>query len=188
MFFFFIIPVVMTGNDSVGLTTAGQNKGFGGTQPKMRLTKIEEDDVNNIGINATVLTLKFGNVQSMQFLSPDVGPGWMSPEQQEATRRDRPSGKMKKTQQEVADLNKDLQAKGVLGMGDKKELQLLCTLNDVPIEMPMQGIVEGWEGKAKGMLQILFGCGHIDQSKISKYTVDQRNDAFGNLTTLRLPR
>jgi hypothetical protein len=38
-------------------------------------------------------------------------------------------------------------------MGDKKEVQRLCTLNDVPIEMPMQGIVEGWEGIAKRMLQ-----------------------------------
>jgi hypothetical protein len=30
----------------------------------MRLTEIEEDDGNNIGINATVLTLKLGNVSS----------------------------------------------------------------------------------------------------------------------------
>jgi hypothetical protein len=59
---------------------------------------------------------------------------------------------MKKTQRKVADLKKYLQAKGVSGMGNKKELQCLCTLNDVPIGMSMQGIVEGWEGKAKGML------------------------------------
>jgi hypothetical protein len=45
-----------------GLTATGLNKGFGGAQPKMRLTEIEEDDVNNIGINAAVLTLKLGNV------------------------------------------------------------------------------------------------------------------------------
>jgi hypothetical protein len=66
-------------------------------------------------------------------------------------------------------------------MGDKKELQQLCTLNDVPIEMSMQGIVEGWEGKPEGMLQILFECRHADPSKISKYSVDRRNDASGNL-------
>jgi hypothetical protein len=49
-------------------------------------------------------------------------------------------------------------------------------------------IVEGWEGKAKGMLQIFFERGHIDPSKIAEYTVDGRNDAFGNLipeTSLR---
>jgi hypothetical protein len=51
------------------------------------------------------------------------------------------------------------------------------------IEMSMQGIVEGWEGKAKGMLQILFECGHTDPSKIAEYNVDGRNDAFRNLIT-----
>jgi hypothetical protein len=60
-----------------GLTTTGLNKGFGGAQPKMRLMKIEEDDIDNIGINkATVLTLKLGNVKYMQFLPPDVGLCW----------------------------------------------------------------------------------------------------------------
>jgi hypothetical protein len=96
------------------LTTTGLNKAFGGAQPKMRLTKIEEDDVNNIGINATVLTLKLDDVQSMQFFPPDVSPCWMPPTQQEATRKDCPSRKMKRTQRKVANLKKDLQAKGVL--------------------------------------------------------------------------
>jgi hypothetical protein len=45
----------------------------------------------------------------------------------------------------------------------------------------LQGIVKGWKGKVKGMLQIVFEHGHVDPSKISKYTVDQRNDAFRNL-------
>jgi len=76
----------------------------------------------------------------------------------------------------------------VLGMGDKKELQRLCVLNDIPIETTMEGIIEGWEGKSKGMLQILFERGHINPSKIAEYTVDGKNDAFGNLdprTSLR---
>jgi hypothetical protein len=84
----------------------------------------------------------------------------------------------------------------VLGAGDKKELQELCALNDVPIFVQTNGIVEGWEGKAKGMLQILFERGFLDPSKIANRdlskitdcTVDGRNDAFGNLlpeTSLR---
>jgi hypothetical protein len=44
----------------------------------------------------------------MQFLPPDVGPFWMSPPQQEAMRKDRLSGKMKKTQRKVANLKKVL--------------------------------------------------------------------------------
>jgi hypothetical protein len=38
-------------------------------------------------------------------------------------KKDYPSSKMKKIQHKVADLKKDLRSKGVLGMGDKKELQ-----------------------------------------------------------------
>jgi hypothetical protein len=171
-----------------GLTTTGLNKGFGGAQPKMRVSTIADNDVNNIGIYATELTLKLGDVQCMQFLPSDVGPCWMSEEKREATRKDRPSGKTKKIQRKVADLKKDLQAKGLLGLGDKKELQRLCLLNDVPFEMSMEGIIEGWEGRAKGMLQILFERGMIDPLKMTDYTVDGRNDAFGNLmveTSLR---
>ncbi len=54
-----------------GLTTTGLNKGFGGAQPKMRDTKIGADDV---GKYATGLTLKVGELQSLQFLPHDVGP------------------------------------------------------------------------------------------------------------------
>jgi hypothetical protein len=67
-------------------------------------------------------------------------------------------------------------------MGNKKELQRLCSRNDVPIETSKMGIVEGWEGKAKGMLQMLFEHGRINPTGMSEYTVNGRNDAFGNLT------
>ena len=92
----------------------------------------------------------------MQFLPSDADPCWMSGAQREATRKDRPSGKTVKSARRVAELKKDLQAKGVLGTGDRKELRQLCALNDVPIFIESPGISEGWEGKAKGTLQILF--------------------------------
>jgi hypothetical protein len=66
-------------------------------------------------------------------------------------------------------------------MGDKKESQRLCSGNEVPIETSKMGIIEGWEGKAKGMLQMLFERGRIDPTGMSEYTVDGRNDVFGNL-------
>jgi hypothetical protein len=171
-----------------GLTTVGLNKGFGGAQRKMRDAEIGKDNME-VGIHATELTLKPSEVQSLQFLPADIGPCWMSPAQREATRKDRPSGKTVKSVRRVAELKKDLQAKGVLGTGDKKELQQLCASNGVPISFQTQGISEGWEGKPKGMLQILFERGKIDPSKIlnrelnqiTEYTVDGRKDAFGNL-------
>jgi hypothetical protein len=95
-------------------------------------------------------------VQSVQFAPTDDGPCWMNPAEREDTRKDRPLGKTTKSARRVAELKKDLQAKGVSGAGDKKELQQLRALNDVPISVETNGIIEGWEGKAKGMLQILF--------------------------------
>ena len=149
-----------------GLTTIGLNKGFGGAQARMRDSKIEE-----VGPNRTPLTLKVGDVQQMQFKIDDVGPCWMSAAQRESSRNDRPSGKTKMTKRNAADLKRDLQGKGVLGLGDKKELQRLSTLNNIPIEMSVETIIEGWAGKSKGMLQILFERGYIDPTKMDEYSV-----------------
>jgi hypothetical protein len=57
-----------------------------------------------------------------------------------------------------------------------------------PVQMTMPEITEGWEGKPKGMLQILFERGFINPERMTEYTVDGRNDVFGNLvadTSLR---
>jgi hypothetical protein len=54
-------------------------------------------------------------VQSMQFAPTDDGPCWMNPVEREDARKDRQSGKMIKSAGRVAELKKDLQAKGVLG-------------------------------------------------------------------------
>ena len=47
----------------------------------------------------------------------------------------------------------------------------------------MPEITEGWEGKPKGMLQILFEQGFINPERMTEYSVDGRNDVFGNLVT-----
>jgi hypothetical protein len=71
-----------------GLTTGILNKGFGGSQTNMRELKIEADNEGNLGLHATKLTLKLGNIQSMQCLSTDDGPCCMSPAQRLATKID----------------------------------------------------------------------------------------------------
>ena len=169
-----------------GLTTKGLNKGFGGSQPTMRPTIIEDC----MGSYSTATTLKPGEIQALQFSIMDAGPCWMSQDEREATRKDRPSrtGTMITKQRLVVDLKKDLTEKGVLGTGDKREVQRLCVLNDIPVTVSKTRIVEGWEGKSKGMLQILFERGHVDPEMFPQYTVDGRLDGFGNLipeTSLR---
>ena len=59
-------------------------------------------------------------------------------------------------------------------------MQKRCRQAGVPVEITTEEVTEGWEGKPKGMLQILFERGFIDPLRFSEYTVDGKNDAFGN--------
>ncbi len=58
-------------------------------------------------------------------------------------------------------------------------MQELCKQHNLPTEVIEQKIVEGWEGKQKGLLQILWERGFVDVENLSAYTVDGRKDAFG---------
>ncbi len=63
--------------------------------------------------------------------------------------------------------------------GRKDELQILCKQNNIPIEEELDEVVEGWEGKPKGMLQILWERGFGDPSrKKEDYTLQGKKDAF----------
>jgi hypothetical protein len=42
-------------------------------------------------------------------------------------------------------------------------------------------IIEGWVGKAKGSLQILYEGGWIDASRLGDYTIAGKKDAYGQL-------
>jgi hypothetical protein len=91
--------------------------------------------------------------------------------------------KLKTTNCLAPDLQKDLYAKGVHTGGNKKELQKRCKEAGISVQITIQEITEGWEGKPEGMLQILFERGFINPERMSEYTVDGKNDAFGNHVT-----
>jgi hypothetical protein len=55
-----------------------------------------------------------------------------------------------------------LQAKGVSAKGTKDELQILCKNQGIPIAEELDEVVEGWENRPKGVLQILWERGFID--------------------------
>ena len=65
--------------------------------------------------------------------------------------------------------------------GNLKDLQILCKTNNLPISCEVPIIDEGWEGKSKGMLQVLWERGFIDPEKTDQdYTVNGEKDGFGN--------
>jgi hypothetical protein len=161
-----------------GLCVNSMRKGFGGKQSVMRESKIELAEY--LGQFGGLLSV--GASQTMNFVPSDAGPYWMTKAEKHSNRKDRPSGKKIKRFQNKGDLLKELQSRGVLANLRKDELQILCKQKNIPIEEELDEAVEGWEGKPKGMLQILWERGFVDPSKKKEdYTLQGKKDAFGKV-------
>ena len=124
--------------------------------------------------------LQPGQTQHLTFQPDDVGPCWMTPAEQEASRHDTIIGVPKETQRSHAQLIFDLAAKGANTKGkNKSDLVLLCPQYQVPTSTQISRVKEGWEGKSNGLVQVLWERGLIDGTKLNSYTLTGRKDAFG---------
>ena len=71
---------------------------------------------------------------------------------------------------------------------NKRELVELCTKNAIETKELIERKKVGWVGKSKGLLQVLWERGFIDETSIEKYKLTGKNDDFGivdNSTSLR---
>ena len=170
-----------------GLSVTKVNKTAGGVQPKMRQSKMETEEF----LGPFPATLQVGDCQQMVFQDGDMGPFYKSELERAATKFDRRTGASTSKMRKKEAMQNDLKAKGVSAKGNKVAIVELCKQNNVPYKVVTETIKEGWQGKPKGMLQILWERGFIEQepSKAeSFYTNDGKKDAFGNLipgTSLR---
>jgi hypothetical protein len=167
-----------------GLNAANMGKSFGGTQAKLRDTHIKEEKGYLVPFPAT---LKVGDVQHMKFDPTDDGPFWMDAATRGKTRKDVIlSGAKKKRMFRKDELRQMLIAKGLTMKGKLKDLQAAAQLNGIPIEEVKEKVIEGWENKAKGLLQVLWERGWIDP-QVNKpyhyYTINGKKEIFGNLQT-----
>ena len=71
----------------------------------------------------------------------------------------------------------------VSATGNIKNITLLCRTSNVPVEELVPKTLQGWQGKPKGMLQVLWERGFIDVTNINQYTVGGRKDEMGVLQT-----
>jgi hypothetical protein len=138
-------------------------KSFGGAQRKMRDTMIKQEHGY---LEPYLCLLNPGDTQSMVFKDTDNGPFWMSRAEQEKTSH-----------------NKIIQ--------DKTKTQTLrrAEENGICSKVTSAKVVEGWEGKAKGLLQVLWERGFINATNLENYTMNGRQDACGILipdTSLKL--
>ena len=102
----------------------------------------------------------------MVFQESDAGPFWMSAEEREAKRHDKvKEGTTSTRTLQLEELKTLLQEKDLLARGKKTELIKRCEDNGIRTIEIKQKIEEGWQGKPKGLLQILWERGWIDANK-----------------------
>lgn len=123
-----------------GLSVNRLSKYFGGQQPKMRDSMMKTAEY----FGPFNRNLEVGETQHMVFQETDDGPFWMTDQERQENKYDRP------------------------------------TERTIEIEIPV--IKEGWAGKPKGMLQILWERGWLDPSVDPQaYTIAGKKDLFGNV-------
>ena len=161
---------------------------YGGAQPVMRNTIIREEE-GYVGTHFPRL-LNVGDTQLMIFLSQESGPWYLSSQQREAQRKDQATGKSRRIERSKKLLVKAMSEAGV-DITEKrgytrKELQTFARLNGVDTFEEKQGVIGGWEGKPKSLLQALWERGLILEELLDKYTLDGRKDAMTGKIDLKL--
>ncbi|KAI2512571.1 hypothetical protein MHU86_1790 [Fragilaria crotonensis] len=103
---------------------------------------------------------------------------------------DRPTGKTKVVERSKKVLLEALKDKGVTPLQQqrrytKKELQDFARNNGIDVVDVKEQIAPGWEGKPKGLLQVLGERGLIDRASLEQYTLEGRKDAITGIVDLR---
>ena len=149
-----------------GLNVEEMSVRYGGSQPKMRNTTI-----NKIGIYPC--QLKVGDTQSLTFTYGDAGPFYLSDEEREGLKFDVFSGEKKTKQKTKKMLVDEIKMTGyqIQGHLSKDELERIAALKNVELTNGHCVKKEGWMGKSKGLLQILWERGFIDENNINLYSL-----------------
>jgi hypothetical protein len=169
------------------LRIEGMNKGYGGEQNIMRESIIKGED-GYLGPHNCKLSV--GDIQSMVFRSTNNGPYWMTPEEREQTRKDHFGTTVTTKEHTKPHLIELLRQRGIENAkGSKKQIRNMAERAGISLTYQKQDVLQGWEGKAKGMEQILWERGWIDPSQDRRtYTVIGKKDSMGALrkdTSLR---
>jgi len=81
-----------------------------------------------------------------------------------------------------SELELELRGKGISTMGkNKRELVELCQHHNIAIKKAVEKVKEGWEGKPKGLLQVLWRRGLIDGNNLKQYSLTGKKDDLGTV-------
>jgi len=116
----------------------------------------------------------------MLFRIDDTRPFWMTQAERDQKPHDLVLEGQTITRQYTKDeLLKQLRQRGILAKGKKQAIQSKAQEHNLPIEETKANVIEGWENKPKGLLQVLWECGFIDELRLEKYTFIGKQDSFG---------
>ena len=160
-----------------GLNVEKMSKSFGGrAQRKMRETKIKQSQ-GYLGPHSP--KLQVGDTQSMVFSATDSGPFWMTAVQRADTRYDQVLDEPITREFTKDELVRALKERHVSAKGKKAAIQKIAQDHGLPLHETKTKVIEGWEGKPKGLLQILWERGIVDESRLSEYTMNGRQNGYG---------
>ena len=81
-----------------------------------------------------------------------------------------------------SELEISLKGRGISTKGkNKRELVVLCKQNQIAVTKNAERIKEGWEGKPKGLLQVLWERGLIDGNNLKRYALTGKKDDLGTV-------
>ena len=170
---------------SNGLDAHSMNKSYGGAQPNMRESIMKQHD-GYFGMHSR--TLEVGDTQSFTFSSTEDGPFWMDHAERELNRHDRilpsPPGPSRMRNKTISELKAELAPFDILN--DRRnyrlvELQEHARNKGIETRVVRTREKKGWEGRPKGLLQVLWERGWIDEAQRDKYTMDVATDGDGEV-------
>ena len=139
---------------------------WGGKQDKIRSTKIKE-------VGPYHSKLRIGKEEKVIFIEADDGPFYLSDNHCWNQRYDRDIDKRQIMTKMKKEIKKELKEKGhvIRGHCGKEELDDLAKRNGIALTYKNTMVEEGWLGKPKGLLQVLWERGWIDETKINDYSL-----------------
>jgi hypothetical protein len=161
-----------------GLDANAMAKNYGGNQSTLRDAPIYQEE----GILGPFpRKLSVGQVQKMVFQDTDDGPFWLTPADRAAKRMDTTRPNTEDTRDKTkAALYDELTAMGValpkyINRITKASLRELAARHNVALTVTSHKVEEGWVGKAKGMFQVLWERGWVDEARWKDYRLVARD-------------
>jgi hypothetical protein len=176
-----------------GLDATKVNKGFGGEILRNSMIEEKYGYLGAFHKLSNPRMVSIGHEQTFVYSSPDDiknGPFYLTDEQRELTRHNNyihlvedKCGEKEKSKKELVDelmQTEWAQAEGknVVSKMLVRDLRKKATLLGInTLKMVARRLVPGWEGKGKGLLQILWEQGWLNESLIRQYKLRMEDDA-----------